>query len=103
MVKNLKKLREEHGLSQQQLAEMLGITQQAVYKYERTSVEPDISTLIKMAEILHTDVDYLIGRKAASDIVSLNLSDDEEQMIRQFRKQPSEIRKSISELIANLK
>lgn len=66
-------------------------------------MEPDISTLIKMAEILHTDVDYLIGRKAASDIVSLNLSDDEEQMIRQFRKQPSEIRKSISELIAKLK
>ena len=102
MVKNLKKLREEHGLSQQKLAEMLGITQQAVYKYERTYVEPDITTLIKMAEILHTDVDYLIGRETDSDKAALNLSTDEEQLIRQYRKQSPKIRKSIAELIGNL-
>lgn len=62
MVKNLKLLREEKGISQQKLADMLEITQQAVYKYEKTSVEPDIHTLIKIAEIFGVTVDYLIGR-----------------------------------------
>ena len=51
MVKNLRLLREKHGLSQQSLAEKLGITQQAVYKYEKTSVEPDISTLMQLARL----------------------------------------------------
>lgn len=61
MVKNLRLLREKHGLSQQSLAEKLGITQQAVYKYEKTSVEPDISTLMQLAKLFNVSVDYLIG------------------------------------------
>ena len=37
MVKNLRLLREERGFSQQRLAEMLDVSQQAVFKYEKTS------------------------------------------------------------------
>lgn len=61
MVKNLRLLREERGFSQQRLAEMLDVSQQAVFKYEKTSNEPDISTLIKIADIFGVTVDYLIG------------------------------------------
>ncbi|MGN0619296.1 MAG: helix-turn-helix domain-containing protein [Ruminiclostridium sp.] len=61
MVKNLKLLREEMGLSQQGLAEMLNITQQSVYKYEKTASEPDIATLIRLADIFSVSVDFLIG------------------------------------------
>lgn len=82
MVANLKKLRNEHGYSQKALADMLGITQQAIYKYENLSVEPDIRTLILLADIFNVTVDYLIGREhepvaqidiTADDIVHLQL------------------------------
>ncbi len=62
MVKNLKKLRNERGISQQALAQELGITQQSVNKYENHKIEPDITTLIVLANYFGVTVDYLIGR-----------------------------------------
>lgn len=62
MVKNLKIIRNEHGISQQTLAAVLGITQQSVNKYENHKIEPDIDTLIAMANYFEVTVDYLIGR-----------------------------------------
>ena len=49
-MKNLKKLRLEKGLSQQQLAEYLHITQQSVYKYEKGISEPNTELMIHMAD-----------------------------------------------------
>ena len=60
-MKNLKKLRTENHLSQQQLADMLYITQQSVWKYENGLAEPDIDTLKALAKIFHTGVDEIIG------------------------------------------
>lgn len=40
MVKNLKTLREDRQLSQQKLGEQIGVTQQAIYKYENDLAEP---------------------------------------------------------------
>ena len=45
MVKNLKYLRTRYGISQQQLAEIAGVSQQSVNKYENHNIEPDIRTL----------------------------------------------------------
>ncbi|MBQ4036753.1 MAG: helix-turn-helix transcriptional regulator [Clostridia bacterium] len=50
MVKNLKMLRNQMGISQQGLADALGISQQSVNRYENHKVEPDIDTLIKIAD-----------------------------------------------------
>lgn len=62
MVENLKKLRQKSGISQQALAERLGISQQSINKYENHKIEPDISTLIAMADFFETTIDYLVGR-----------------------------------------
>ena len=40
MVKNLKYLRTRYGISQQQLAEIAGVSQQSVNKYENHNIEP---------------------------------------------------------------
>lgn len=104
MVKNLKALREEHGLSQQKLGELLGMTQQAIFKYERTTIEPDIDTLMRLADILHTTVDYLIGRTSSDGDVPnrMNFTDEEERCIRQLRRQPQEVRDSFYGLVSSL-
>ena len=62
MVKNLKALRKEKNISQQQLANILEISQQAINKYENHKVEPDINTLIAMADYFGVTLDYLVGR-----------------------------------------
>lgn len=60
-MKNLKALRLSKNLSQQQLALRLDLSQQTIYKYENQITEPDIATLIKLANFFNTSVDYLIG------------------------------------------
>lgn len=97
MVKNLKKLREENKLSQQALAEKLGITQQAVYKYERTAIEPDIETLIKMAGIFGVTVDYLIG--SGCEQAGQELSAQDRQHLSDWHRLPAELRQLQSQLI----
>lgn len=57
----IKELRKESGLKQCELAEMLGITRQAMSAYEKGIRTPDPKTLKRIADILHTSVDYLIG------------------------------------------
>lgn len=61
MLKNLKKLRAEAGISQARLAEAIGVSQQAINKYENHNIEPDIETLVQIADYFNTSVDYLVS------------------------------------------
>ena len=89
MLINLKKLRKERNLSQQELAEILGISQQSINKYENHDVQPDFHTLKKMAMFFNTSVDYLIGNddyfSATFNDASLSLSAEEITLLAQFR------------------
>lgn len=56
-------LRKEKGLTQEQLAEKLGVTNQSVSKWENDINAPDISILIMLAGLYDTTVDSLLGRE----------------------------------------
>ena len=57
-------LRKFEGLSQCQLADSLGVSRQAVSKWENGQSLPDALKMILLAEVLKTDVEYLTtGRK----------------------------------------
>lgn len=58
----LKRLREQEGISQQNLADIVGVTQQAVGKWENGKSEPDTAMLSKLASYFGTSIDYLLGR-----------------------------------------
>lgn len=59
-------LRKEQNISQIQLADVLGVTRQAISKWENDLSNPDTLNLIKLADLLNTDVEYLAtGRIAA--------------------------------------
>jgi transcriptional regulator with XRE-family HTH domain len=58
----LRKLREERGLLQRQLADILKLTQQTISLYESNQREPDAETLKKIADFFNTTIDYLLGR-----------------------------------------
>ena len=58
--KNIKKLREKKGLTQDALAEKLGVTRQAVSNWETEKTQSDIDTLQKIAQILEVSVEEII-------------------------------------------
>ena len=90
MVQNLKLLRTKNKISQQQLADIIGVTQQSINKYENHKIEPDIQTLIKLAEYFNTSVDYLVGHTdidhVIESIVRYDLNQDEAVLIDKYRK-----------------
>ena len=59
-MKRLRELRERHGISQQSLADKLGVSQQTIQQYEKGKFEPDISTLKWFSDFFGVSVDYLI-------------------------------------------
>ena len=85
MLYNLKKLRQKFDVTQNQLAEAIGVSQQSINKYENHNVQPDIETLIRMADFFHTSVDYLIGNSHPEDENEFRLNDDEIRLISQYR------------------
>ena len=85
MIKNLKKLRTEKGISQQLLAGILGISQQSINKYENHDVEPDISILIAMAQYFNTTIDYLVGNNENPCLLKDVLSEHEKKLISKYR------------------
>ena len=61
---NLKSLRKSFGMKQAQLAELLTTSQRNVSYWENGATQPDIDTLIKIADIFDVTLDELVGRKS---------------------------------------
>lgn len=89
MLTNLKKLREDASISQKALADAIGVSQQSVNKYENHNIEPDIETLIRIADFFETSVDYLIGhtsvRRKIEEVHIFELNDRESKVMEQYR------------------
>lgn len=62
---NLQKLRKEYGYSQEQLADELGVSRQAVSKWESGNSYPEMATLIAMTELFDTTMDELIEQEVS--------------------------------------
>ena len=50
-------------MTQEEVAKLLNVTTQTYQNYELNKREPNIETLIKLANIFDTTIDYLIGRE----------------------------------------
>lgn len=64
---NIANYRKKLGLTQDALAQKLGVTNQAVSKWELDQACPDITLLPKLADLFHITIDELFGRKAADN------------------------------------
>ena len=75
---NIKQLRQQKNMTQEQIAEKLGVTYQAVSKWETNANTPDISLLPAIASLLGVSIDALFADNlmAFSDIHSLMRDDD---------------------------
>jgi transcriptional regulator with XRE-family HTH domain len=87
----LKKLRLEKKLTQQDVAEKLGITRQAYgyYESEKSKREPDLDATKKLAEIFEVTTDYLL--------TGSNISTQSEKEEKDIAKRMEKIRRDLSE------
>ncbi|MGN0698115.1 MAG: LexA family protein [Ruminiclostridium sp.] len=72
--KRLKELRNSKGLSQQALANEIGISKSSINMYERGEREPSVDTLELFADYYNVDMNYLLGNSSIPN-TSLHLSE----------------------------
>ena len=58
--KNIKNIRQTKGMTQDTMAEALFVTRQTVSNYENGRSRPDLDMLLRIAEVLETDVNTII-------------------------------------------
>ena len=65
--KKIKELRKNKGLSQEDLANKLNISRQAVSKYEKDINEPNIDTIKRISKYFNVDLEYLLNDDSSLD------------------------------------
>lgn len=63
----IKKLRKQHGFTQEELAEQLNVTPQAISKWENGSGMPDISQIVPLASVFGVSTDVIFGTSGTND------------------------------------
>ena len=56
-------LRKKHHMSQELLADALEVSRQAIFKYERNLIYPDLDKIIKISNLYNCSIDYLLKEK----------------------------------------
>lgn len=68
--KQLKKLRTDKGLSQEDIAQKVHVTRQAVSRWEAGSSVPDLETAVQLAALFNVSLDQLVLDKQSDDNVT---------------------------------
>lgn len=68
----LKELRQDKGLSQEQLAAIINVKNYTIGNWEQERSEPSIADIIKIADYFEVSTDYLLGRSNDLGIVQTN-------------------------------
>ena len=103
MVKNLKILRVEKGISQAELGDLIHHSQQSVANYESGLNDPSLETLVFLADYFDTSTDYLLGRtnikQKIEKIAPGKLINEESDLIDSYRNLTKKQRNTVSVLM----
>ena len=107
MEMNLLKLRREKGVSQEEVAAVLGVTRQAFSRYEKGERELGYASLVALARYFDMSIDYLLGNSTFfyPDKVgsySSQFSETEQQLITYFRQLPRQTQSYVFGIVQNL-
>ena len=78
----LKALRTSQKLTQQQLADRIGVAKSVVSYYESGDRYPSYAVLVRIAHVFHTSTDYLLDVKKEKIIDVTGLSDEDIAVVR---------------------
>lgn len=80
----LRSVRQEHKLSQVEVAQKLNMSPARYNNYEVNKAEPDIETLCKLADFYNTSIDYLVGRESSLINVAI-LTKTQQEIIKRVQ------------------
>ena len=82
LAENIRRYRKDRSLTQEQLAEVLGVTTGAVYKWEAKLSVPDLDLIVEMADFFDTSVDVLLGYEMKNNQLKETVN-----RLREYRRQ----------------
>lgn len=82
--KRIKDLREDHDMTQDELANKLGISKRTLLRYESGESEPSISVLISLSLLFDVSIDYIVGSKDTIEIDTISLKEKIELVIKEL-------------------
>ena len=85
-MENLRKLREEFGLTQKELAEKMNVAKATIYFYEQNKVSPSTEMLIKLADYFNCSIDYLLGHQTKNLIYTETLTPIQQKLMELIKK-----------------
>lgn len=65
-LRNIRRLREDRGMTQDDLAKAVGVSPPAVSKWERGLAFPSMSKVTRLSEVFSVSTDVILGIKSAS-------------------------------------
>ena len=77
----LKELMKQRDIQQQQMAQILNVSRASIYKYQQGKAEPNIETLIKIADYFDISLDYLCGRQNKNLLFIDSLTPQKKELI----------------------
>jgi len=80
----LKKLRENRGLTQKEAAHLIGVSRTSVIGYETGEKTPKLSTLVRIAKVYRSSVDYILGIDDRKCLYLDEFSENQQMIIIDF-------------------
>lgn len=99
--KNLRSLRLEHELYQQDIADEFGVSPSMVSLWEKGANHPDLNTIIKISEFFNVTMDFLAGIEPRTSEMQ-KLDKQSQQLLTDFNTLTKDQQNLINELIAQL-
>lgn len=93
---NLKKFRTQKGLSQQKLAELVGVSQTAIYNWEKGERTPKMDAITKIADVLGVKLNDLIPTDQAIDWFFERV--EENRIIREYNALDTAIKDNLDKM-----
>lgn len=86
----LKAIRQEHGITQKQLADVMGLAVATISSYETGGNYPSADVLIRICKYFDISADYMLGLSDTREFNMMDLTDEQYQtitsLITQFRR-----------------
>ena len=78
----INKIRKEKKLSQSNIAQAVGVSRDAISKYERGDIVPSVENARKMADVLGVSLDYLVSEDDVQEVIDNSMI----QRVREIQK-----------------
>lgn len=98
---SFKKIRNDRNLTQKQMAQLLGVTQQTISQYENGQSTPKSDMILKLADRLEVSVAYLLGN--TGDLTQKEFPEDVIRLLQVYESLPMDKKSMSIELLKVLR